>query len=362
MADFYANIEVYKPGYEWSSGADPARPQVGADPSLAVLHCHDYAKFGVEAFRSYDPFLEEPMLFRTFAELEPYPWPGRAPTVQEIARFRDGILHFCNQYGDFNESTPVISTVAKAVRLMRAAVELGDAICAEDMVVLDKYLYFYEIKTQAFDTNGNYIMDNERSFAEELESHGWKFRSCFGLPFHEWVVRLFGKKSNFRGWALRHTPIAEVTGGVPGHWFHEPCKRSDLLARATDLFGLVIQSQTDVGAVIRCERSPAGQLTIRVHITNLLTVLWVQLAVSIIERRGYRRCKMCNKPFEVGPRTNRRAVPIDKKFCTVTCRVNSLHRRQVLAREMQSQGAKLRDIVKAVESDAKTVKKWLGEK
>jgi hypothetical protein len=233
-------------------------------------------------------------------------------------------------------------------------------------VVLEKYLYFYEVKTPLIDADENYIPENERSLAEELKLHGWKF-SAFtggGQAFQEYVAQEFGRKKNLRGWALRQTPLAEkIWMDVPRHWHHGPCKRDDLLARATDLLGLVIQAETTYGGVaISVDRSPSSPLAIRVQVTNLLAVLWIQLAVSVIEHRDYHRCKMCGKPFEIGPRTNRRAVPSDKLFCTVNCRVKSFQRRKAQACRMRSEGANLRDIAKAVESDMPQVKKWLGEK
>lgn len=88
---------------------------------------------------------------------------------------------------------------------------------------------------------------------------------------------------------------------------------------------------------------------------DLLNVIHLQLIDAICQRKHYRECDFCGKPFEVSPQINRS----DRLFCTDNCRVKAYHRRKRQAIEMRAAGKSLRDIVKITQSDLETVQKWL---
>src|SRR5262245_13533223 len=99
-----------------------------------------------------------------------------------------------------------------------------------------------------------------------------------------------------------------------------------------------------------------GEICLRLVVTNLLHVMKLQLAEAIAERKHYRSCELCNKPFEVTPQINRS----DRVFCSDNCRVKAYQRRKKQAIEMHQAGKSVREIVKATRSDLETVKRWLA--
>jgi hypothetical protein len=336
MIDFYAQIPVCKQGYVWH-GRGEDRVHSWLDPRFddPQKPCAPLSDDSV--WRFYDPFSDEPSLFRIFADLEPYPSSCRDLTTEEIGRFCDMILGFADKYGRVEVNAPFIMHWLMQVRLMRAAIELWEGICSKGKNTLGKYLHFFEA--------GEYSYD---------------YRAC---DWWDYVQRRFGKPEKLKGWGLRDTPITAAIRDVPQHWHSESRTAKDLLACASDLFMLLIQSQTHEKATITVARASVASLpAVRIQVDGLLQSLWIQLAVSLVERRDYRRCKMCNKPFEVGTKQGGRTVPRDKLFCSDSCRVRWCQSKQRLARKMRSEGAKLRDIANAVDSDMEQVKKWLGEK
>lgn len=66
-------------------------------------------------------------------------------------------------------------------------------------------------------------------------------------------------------------------------------------------------------------------LALQVIPTTLAGALWLQLAVSIDERREYRRCQMCQRWFEISPESKQRK---SRLYCSNACRVRAYRERQ----------------------------------
>ncbi|MBA3483182.1 MAG: hypothetical protein H0T51_15345 [Pirellulales bacterium] len=100
-----------------------------------------------------------------------------------------------------------------------------------------------------------------------------------------------------------------------------------------------------------------GVVALRTITYNLLDVMKLQLVEAIVEKKSYRTCEQCAKPFEVSPQVNRS----DRVYCSDNCRVKAYQRRRKQAIAMRAKGDTLREIAKKLGSDVPTVKKWVGE-
>lgn len=103
--------------------------------------------------------------------------------------------------------------------------------------------------------------------------------------------------------------------------------------------------------------SLSGLVDLRANVFELMDVITIQLAEAVAERKTYRTCDHCGKPFELTPQVNRS----DRLFCSDNCRVKSYQRRRKQAIVMRAEGKALRQIAKTCLSDLPTVKKWVGE-
>lgn len=88
---------------------------------------------------------------------------------------------------------------------------------------------------------------------------------------------------------------------------------------------------------------------------SLGDVMKLQLVDSIVQRKRYRKCLQCEKPFELTPQVNRS----DRVFCSDSCRMKAYYRRKKLALELRANGKTMREIVKTTRSDLATVRGWL---
>jgi uncharacterized protein (UPF0335 family) len=100
---------------------------------------------------------------------------------------------------------------------------------------------------------------------------------------------------------------------------------------------------------------PNGRVAIQMVAHDLWSAMRLQLAESIINRKQFRECEHCRKPFEVSPQVNRS----DRRFCSANCRVKTSQQRRRHAIAMHESGDSMRDIAKVTGSDMKTLRKWL---
>lgn len=91
------------------------------------------------------------------------------------------------------------------------------------------------------------------------------------------------------------------------------------------------------------------------HTSCLLDAMKLQLAESVIDRKTYRLCVFCDKPFELSPRFTRS----DRKYCSELCRVKACQGRRKEAVKMHKKGSKVAAIAKALGSEVKTIKNWV---
>ncbi|MBI1918507.1 MAG: hypothetical protein HYS12_27765 [Planctomycetes bacterium] len=87
--------------------------------------------------------------------------------------------------------------------------------------------------------------------------------------------------------------------------------------------------------------------------SDLFGVILLQAAIEVDRGHGLRRCQACRRWF----RPRHRA---DQATCSDTCRTRVYRARQGQARQLHAQGKGVREIAAELESDLKTVRKWIG--
>lgn len=253
---------------------------------------------GPPPFRAYNPFEQEPSLFLVFADLN--------PTFDEV-------VGFANKYGciasEWAAWKPEILT-------MRASVELWQAILAKDERTLTRHV----------------VWEREPPLGPEFVS-----------PLQDLVEPVDAED----GPALPPKNFGKI-----GSW-----QWGDVIGPATHLLDKVFECKIRWNRAQMVTRRKNGQLTFQVELRELLDVLWIQFASAVSASQAYRRCKLCNRPFELSPDVNR----ADRMYCSDTCRVKHYQRRQAKARKLRQEGRNLREIAVEVDSNVKTIKRWLGE-
>ena len=87
---------------------------------------------------------------------------------------------------------------------------------------------------------------------------------------------------------------------------------------------------------------------------SLVAALWLQFAKAIEGDKKYRQCEQCNRWFEVAAEKRE-----DAKFCQNACRSKAYRERQKTARKLRSEGVPVREIARRLESDTKTITRWI---
>lgn len=254
-------------GYEWRNlggyGPEDGEELYNNSMFLVANSLEDYIRWltyedkGIPSDQFYDPFVEEPALFRIFAALRPT---------------ERAILEFANRYGD----------IARV---------------------------------------------------DDVTQHD-------GLQLLWWLVA-----------------IRDMSGAVEFvDRFHAKPKKGDPeMDRGPHVMVDLINEVLDEVPVFLQASDKGGRTSLDTVAVSLLDVMKLQLVMSIIERKRYRNCEHCSKPFEVTPQVNRS----DRMFCSDSCRVKAYYRRKKQAVELRRKGEHLRDIAKKTGSDVQTVKGWV---
>jgi transposase-like protein len=90
--------------------------------------------------------------------------------------------------------------------------------------------------------------------------------------------------------------------------------------------------------------------------TDLLTTLWLQFAMAVVENKEFRKCESCSRSFELSPEINR----MSRYYCSNACRVKAYRGRKAKALRLSKSGKTIGQIAEVLESDEATVKKWLN--
>lgn len=91
--------------------------------------------------------------------------------------------------------------------------------------------------------------------------------------------------------------------------------------------------------------------------STLRHAIWLQFAIALSNKKTYRECAVCGKPFEISPRTAR----TNKTLCSEACKFRGYRQRKATVKQLRAEGRTLREIAKTVGTDLEKVKRWLGE-
>jgi len=297
---FSAQIAIYREGdCRWVEDPPEARK--------AGWYLEPRDRFAVE--RMYDPIEDEPALFYALASSKPT---------------RDGILDFVNQYGLLLGTFPdgalwqnSLTGWREEIKQMEAAIMLWLSLQQGDKRTLAQHVCWDE--------------------------EGVRFTSPLFRGRHL-LVQGIGPTGPSRITAIVAYEEGDLIGPAKELLWSAITKRLDgLSGKARFLF------LRDEGAA-------------SIYVDELSHVLWLQLAYAIANRGNVRLCEHCGDLFTVETETRKGRKPRnDKRFCSGACRYKATYRRKATARKMRAEGKHLREIAKAVETEVKTVKGWLGE-
>ncbi len=324
---------VYRDGYIWI-------PSLDADLKRYVL----LSRSADEATqpRVYEPFKDEPGLFRAFAS---------TPCD------RKDILNFANQYGRLGATVerPVVITRPgepdssrtgeplhawiHEILFMRDMVDLWIASQRRDEKALRKRLVWH--KNVARYQNGSsaarlhlpppppYFSPQARVYTAQLDD------SLRSLKIRGWV-------------AHPNRDSAEVIHSLKSEW----------VETALYFLAVVVNQKLSEHTIEgpRLDFIGYEKLGWRSVPSSLIGFLWLQFAEAIAANRHFKQCVQCQRWFEVAQNLAR----ADKLYCSQACRVRAYRARRTEAQERHLLGSTVDELAESFGSNVTTIKAWLN--
>lgn len=91
-------------------------------------------------------------------------------------------------------------------------------------------------------------------------------------------------------------------------------------------------------------------------LNSLRAGLWFMLALEIHDDKKYKSCAACGKWYEIKTGSRRAS----RVYCSNACRTKTYRGRQDQAKRLYENGTSIGDIARELETDAKTVERWVG--
>jgi len=329
--------DVYEGGYRWVETVQaraltqptPLKPAIDHEAAGAEVRPQLFLTDGLPltagSFRArhYQPLHLHSSLFRTFAETVPT---------------REGILAFADEYGPLGVGVPIelpppgtsgiqtfgtgepLSVWVGEILAFCQALTLWDMAREGDVAGLSRYIRWVGPDAVAYDS------DPDRDPGAPPA----------GPLLHEqrWLATREIRPDvleRFRPGDLIQPALYQVQGVVNVHLGQRISPRLLANPQYTQL-GLYFMPGSLIGA------------------------LWLQFAQAIDGNKDYRRCRECQKWFELTPevaRTNRR-------FCSNACRSKAYRKRQAEARRCDGAGVPLESIAEQLGTDITTVRRWVA--
>jgi hypothetical protein len=281
--------------------------------------------------RDYDPFGEEPALFRRFAAIEPGD--------------RDGILAFANRFGCLggfaktvrpDEPVPshplligeLLTDWVACQHQFRNALRLVELVKSGSEAELRKRFKMKRSRRGTYEqVEWSYI--RRRRDDPEPTSHPFYVLQADILVGDEYELDI--------RWAARMAIAEELSkylrGEYPGLRYGDgvrPC-----VEPAPHAFGFSLQFQPP----------------------NLITAMWLQFTLSLTGNKQHRTCRFCGEWFEVAAGEDARTAR--REFCGDSCKVREHRGRKLKAIELAEAGASVRRIAKETGTEEKTVRGWV---
>lgn len=306
---------VAKAGYGWIEQSDQ-EPLLTDGLPVGLLG------WGGHLARSYSPIREHAALFRNLADTPPT---------------HDGVLEFANQYGllgfgsrtvqrndgnaDYRAAAEPFSVWVKAIDELRTVVQVWDLAEKGDDEALSQRVKWDRLPG----TN--------------------KMLSVFTFD------GVSGSVTKGRSWEAAYKPghLRGVEGEIGDSI---GAAKSFVQDRINDHFN-------DLGVHTGLDWDPDLRRSVfSIRPPHLLGSLWVQFALAISGGWKHRRCRHCNKWFEISPEHS--GFRSNRLYCQTNCRIREARKRQGLARELTSQGLPPVKIAEQLDTDVATIRGWLG--
>jgi hypothetical protein len=344
---------VPESGYQWvqarafvnEGGAPPnqLRPDSRANAALGWALTDGLAIGQRYVVRQYSPLKMFTGLYRTFAEL---PFEDRG-----------ALLAFANEYGDLGIRRPLSLTGrdepphfrgvrgdlhedwVREIDAMRRAVAIWDMVDRRDAAGVARFVRWEEAE---------YAEDGRT----ETKAAGWFYDSHPDLPSPQVDLRK-GAPTHPGRFIQMITPVLDLF------------KPGDVLAPASFLVQRWINEHLK-GKAAPClvYHLDLGKRALQIIPNNLLSAMWLQFAQAIAANKGYadyRACRECGKWFELSHKqADHRTVR--RQFCSDPCKSRDYRRRKERAQQLKAEGKPLKDIAKELDTDAETIKKWVGKR
>jgi hypothetical protein len=322
---FEFSWNVPENGYQWVEAQRAAGPGRGPDKGA------EFERVLVEIpsgrYRSYNPLLEYPALFRKFATLD----------QNEAA-----IQAFANKFG---------------------ALSLGNV--------------------RGFPVLGDYFSTVNMGYFWTAEAEGVGRQEVHGDSFNAWRQRIVTMRQAVDIWALvrngdrvalerfiHWAEGPEIHCRYPGRGVSliaSPIYHPELLSRvppgntiiAAKMF-LVRELQENLTGRVswRPVLSESGDVCSRVVPQSLLGCLWLELEDAITGDRTQIPCPVCSEWFEV----RSSGVRSDKMYCSPRCKTRA-HRDLIeRARHLRAKGKSPQQIAEAINREVDVVRKWVKTK
>ncbi len=281
--------------------------------------------------RSYDVLAAENSgLFRTFAETPPTP---------------DGVLGFADRYGMLgvpqNASSPgfggegwnrgrgrgeTLNNWLRHVEDMRRAVELLDLIRSADHRELGRHVFWLDglIEHGLSASPPSWWYDSHPGAAQPLSNPGTT--------------------------GSRPEPLRCMLIGSSG------LCRDDPTPAARRLLQTWVNDHLRGEVLCELQFDPkTEELHLRGTPKNLLTALWLQLAVAVAENKRHSKCKACGKWFEVAG-AGRRSHSV---FCSGACTSRDYRRNKEEAVRLHAEGLTDREVARRLGRSVTSVRGWI---
>jgi hypothetical protein len=249
---------------------------------------------------SYNPLRDRPGLFRDFGLLN--------ATETAIAEFadRNGLLGGVRP-DTFSQIPEPFSLWAGQIRAMKAAIDLKELLRRKDAESLGSWI--------AWESDGA------------------------------------GNVFVYATWAGGKELISSSRVGVD---ILEQFPTGDLLGPARSFLESLVNRNVAERVQFRLRHHESGNASLASWPRNLLGALWLQFA-EYHAGKELRWCVECTKCFAIRERARS-----DVQYCSVACRNRAYRKRQEQARALHAEGKTAKQIAQEIESDVKTVKRWIS--
>lgn len=261
--------------------------------------------------RRYRPLVDQPALFRIFADTETTP---------------DAVLKFTNKYGRLGKG---VESEISTFRHRQGSI----ALTGEYFSAWIKEMTLMRETIARWDT---VLGDKD-------------LKTCWRLAKQSKTPELFFSRFGSIGSSSSGSWLDGIFGNLP----IKPDKAS--VAALENVAGVLssrLRLLTSIDVVFQPSYPPVAVCVIP---ESLLGAMWLQFALAVNNGFNYARCRECGKWFKSEPESGR----VTKQYCSGACRSKSYRSRMDQAYSLSVHGTSIEDIAKELDTDPATIHRWL---